>query len=370
MALAIVIIAETGRLPVDNPSTHLELTMIHEAMVLEYAGPKLALVEWASGMRLTVLLALVANLFLPWGVAGAHPSCSRYSSVSWRSPSRSRVLAGVLAAGEVFIAKLRLFRVPELLAGSFLLALLAVTASYFFATRPADLRPMQDPHERGQMTQATYNGVLNLAAGAFLLAAVLIVWRRELRAIVALLAWQGMALAAIPLTEGIYQHDAALITVGVVVLLLRAVVLPLLLARAVGTEDHERRESTPLVNTTASLLITAGLTVLAYAVTRPIIALDPSPATRAVPAAFAVILIAVFVMVSRRRALSQAVGFMMLDNGIAATAFLITAGVPLIVELGASLDVLFAVLVLGLLTGHMRRTFGGTDLDQLRELRD
>ena len=69
VALVIVIIAETGRLPVDNPATHLELTMVHEAMVLEYAGPRLALVEWASGMRLTVLLALLANLFLPWGIA-------------------------------------------------------------------------------------------------------------------------------------------------------------------------------------------------------------------------------------------------------------------------------------------------------------
>jgi hydrogenase-4 component E len=220
------------------------------------------------------------------------------------------------------------------------------------------------------MTQTTYAGLLDLAAGAFLLTAVLIVWRRELRAIVRLLAWQGMALAAIPLVEGVYQGDRAIVTVGVIVLLLKALVLPVLLGRAVGTEDQERRESTPLVNTTASLLVTAGLTVLAYAVTRPIIALDPTEATRAVPAAFAVILIAVFVMVSRRRALSQAVGFLMLDNGIAATGFLITAGVPLIVELGASLDALFAVLVLGVLTGRMRRAFGDTDLDQLRELRD
>jgi len=220
------------------------------------------------------------------------------------------------------------------------------------------------------MTQTTYAGLLDLAAGAFLLSAVLIVWRRELRAIVRLLAWQGVALAAIPLVEGIYQRDGAIVTVGVIVLLLKALVLPVLLGRAVGTEDQERRESTPLVNTTASLLITAGLTVLAYAVTRPIIALDPTEATRAVPAAFAVILIAVFVMVSRRRALSQAIGFLMLDNGIAATGFLITAGVPLIVELGASLDALFAVLVLGVLTGRMRRAFGDTDLDQLRELRD
>jgi hydrogenase-4 component E len=220
------------------------------------------------------------------------------------------------------------------------------------------------------MTQTTYAGLLDLAAGAFLLTAVLIVWRRELRAIVRLLAWQGMALAAIPLVEGVYQGDRAIVTVGVIVLLLKALVLPVLLGRAVGTQDQERRESTPLVNTTASLLITAGLTVLAYAVTRPIIALDPTEATRAVPAAFAVILIALFVMVSRRRALSQAVGFLMLDNGIAATGFLITAGVPLIVELGASLDALFAVLVLGVLTGRMRRAFGDTDLDQLRELRD
>ena len=68
--------------------------------------------------------------------------------------------------------------------------------------------------------------------------------------------------------------------------------------------------------------------------------------------------------------MSQAIGFLMLDNGIAATAFLITAGVPLIVELGASLDILFAMIVLGVLTDRMRLSFGDTDLNQLRELRD
>jgi formate hydrogenlyase subunit 4 len=134
VALAIVIIAETGRLPVDNPSTHLELTMIHEAMVLEYAGPKLALVEWASGMRLTVLLGLIANLFLPWGIASAHPSMLAILIGLLAISIKIAVLAAVLATVEVFIAKLRYFRIPELLAGSFLLALLAVTASYFFAT--------------------------------------------------------------------------------------------------------------------------------------------------------------------------------------------------------------------------------------------
>ncbi|MGK2882190.1 MAG: respiratory chain complex I subunit 1 family protein [Mycobacterium sp.] len=135
VALVVVIIAETGRLPVDNPATHLELTMVHEAMVLEYAGPRLAVVEWASGMRLTVLLALLANLFVPWGIADADPTASTLAVGVLAIAAKVVVLAVLLAGAEVFLAKLRLFRVPELLAGSFLLALLAVTAANFFVTR-------------------------------------------------------------------------------------------------------------------------------------------------------------------------------------------------------------------------------------------
>ncbi len=129
VALGIAVLAETGRLPVDNPSTHLELTMVHEAMVLESSGRDLAWLEVGSWLRLTALLGLVVNLAIPWGVA--------------TTPSLSAVLVGVVAivvklsaagmlvaAGEVFLAKLRLFRVPELLAGSFVLAFLAVTASF------------------------------------------------------------------------------------------------------------------------------------------------------------------------------------------------------------------------------------------------
>jgi formate hydrogenlyase subunit 4 len=136
VALAVAIVAETGRLPVDNPTTHLELTMVHEAMVLEYAGPDLAVVEWASMMRLTVFLGLLANLFAPWGIAaetatGAGLLALVLAGVAFAG--KLVVLGTALAAAEVFWAKLRLFRVPELLAGSFLLALLAVAASFFLA---------------------------------------------------------------------------------------------------------------------------------------------------------------------------------------------------------------------------------------------
>ena len=220
------------------------------------------------------------------------------------------------------------------------------------------------------MTESTFATLIDFAAGGLTLAAVLVVWRRDLRSIVRLLAWQGVALAAIPVVRGMHDADFELVGVGIAVLGLRAVTLPWLLARAVSAEQEEQREATPLVNTATSLLVAAGLTVGAFAITRPLVALQPSATTNAVPAAFTVVLISLFVMTTRRHAVSQAAGFLMLDNGIAATAFLLTAGVPLIVELGASLDVLFAVIVIGVLTGRLRRAFGGADLDRLQELHD
>ncbi|WP_310785122.1 hypothetical protein [Mycobacterium sp. Z3061] len=220
------------------------------------------------------------------------------------------------------------------------------------------------------MSDLDYSGVLDLAPGGLVLTAVLIVWRRDLRSIARLLALQGVALAAIPVILGVHGRDWELVGVGAALFVLRGVVLPGLLAHALGAEERQQREATPLVNTTASLLIAAALTVVALAVTRPVVDLDPGAAVSVVPAGLAVVLIAMFVMVTRRHAISQAAGFLMLDNGIAATAFLLTAGVPLIVELGASLDVLFALIVLGVLTGRLRRMLGGADLDRLQRLRD
>ena len=128
-ALFIVTLAETGRLPVDNPATHLELTMIHEAMVLEYSGRYLALIEWAAAVKLLVFFALLGNLFVPWGVARElTPEGLLLASGSFLL--KLIALAATIAVLETRIAKLRLFRVPELLSVSFVLALLAVSSSF------------------------------------------------------------------------------------------------------------------------------------------------------------------------------------------------------------------------------------------------
>jgi formate hydrogenlyase subunit 4 len=127
VAFFIVMLAETGRLPVDNPATHLELTMIHEAMVLEYSARHLALVEWASAMKLFLFLTLLANLFFPWGVpAQAAPTALLLGLLA--VAGKLAVLVVALATLETVVAKLRLFRVPELLAGSFALGVISVSA--------------------------------------------------------------------------------------------------------------------------------------------------------------------------------------------------------------------------------------------------
>jgi hydrogenase-4 component E len=219
------------------------------------------------------------------------------------------------------------------------------------------------------MSDALFIQLLDLAVALVLVCAFVVLWRRGLVAIVRALTVQGVALAGVAVLLGVHDHDAEPIIVALLLLVLKGGVLPGVLLRIVRTSD-ETREVEPLVNVPASLLAAAGLTLLAYATTRDVVALDPSPETKAIPIGVAVTLIGLFVMITRRKAVTQIVGFLLLDNGIALVAFLATAGVPLVVELGAALDVLLAVLILQVLANRMRAKFGGLDLDQLRELHD
>ncbi len=220
------------------------------------------------------------------------------------------------------------------------------------------------------MTDALRIQLIDVAAGTLLLTAVLVLWRRELSVIIRVYTVQGVALAGIAAVLAVDEGSAELGAVALGVLVLRAGVLPAVLRRALAGAGPERRITRPLVNVAASLLAAAVLTLLAFAVSQPLVDLAPSATTRAVPIGMALVLIGFFVLVTRRRALSQLIGFLLMDNGITAVGFLTTAGVGLVVEAGVALDVLLVVLVLQVLTSRMRDVFGRTDLDELRELHD
>ena len=130
-ALFIVLLAETGRLPVDNPATHLELTMIHEAMLLEYSGRYLAFMEWGAAIKQLVLMALLANLFFPLGLAADATPVALGLGLLW-FVGKLLVLAGAVVLVETTNAKLRLFRVPDLLSAAFILAMLALVSTFLF----------------------------------------------------------------------------------------------------------------------------------------------------------------------------------------------------------------------------------------------
>lgn len=219
------------------------------------------------------------------------------------------------------------------------------------------------------MSEEVFNASIDVAVGVALVSAAVVLWRRRLAGIIHALAVLGAALAAVPLLIGLHERQLEPVAVAVGIGVLKAAVIPAVLLRMLRGHGEDR-ETDPLVNVPASLLAGAVLTVFAYLVCAPIVALDGAAPVRAVPVGVAIALIGFFVLISRRRAVAQVVGFLLVENGITLVAFLSTGGVPLIVELGASLDVLFAVLVLQVLTARMRSKFGDTDLNRLKELHD
>jgi formate hydrogenlyase subunit 4 len=143
IALVMVAIAENSRIPIDNPATHLELTMVHEAMVLEYSGRHLAMLELASALKLTLYLSLIACLFTPWGLAATPGSADGAAGIAAALPAAAYIVgvaafavklgvgAVLLAIFETAIAKMRVFRVPEFLGAALMLGLLGTLLLFF-----------------------------------------------------------------------------------------------------------------------------------------------------------------------------------------------------------------------------------------------
>jgi len=134
VGLVMVAIAENGRVPVDNPATHLELTMVHEAMVLEYSGRHLALIELSSSLKLILYVSLLACLFAPWGIAAVGASLPALPVGIAAYFGKLAVGGFLLALFETSIAKMRVFRVPEFLGVALMLGLLATLLRFVSAS--------------------------------------------------------------------------------------------------------------------------------------------------------------------------------------------------------------------------------------------
>jgi len=218
------------------------------------------------------------------------------------------------------------------------------------------------------MSEPVFARVMTLASSLVLLAGIAILWRRSLPAYIRSFARQSFFIVLAVLLLAIRERDRELALVALLMFALKVLFMPAVLRRVqrrIGAEADVR----PYVNTPVSLAIAGLLTLAAYTVAQPVVALSHLPTRGGLPLALASVFVGLFIVASRRSALSQIVGFLIMENGIALLAVLATYGVPLIVELGVFLDVLLGFLVMQVFVYRIRETFETTDVDRLRSLR-
>ena len=203
--------------------------------------------------------------------------------------------------------------------------------------------------------EAAFSRLTMTAASAMLLLALVVLWRRHVTAYITAFRTQSIALALTGAVVARYGHVPELFFVSAMILILKGWIVPWVLS-SIEARRHSTRELHPLLNTEASLLVCGALTVAAYEISRPLAEVMNLATRGGLPVALALIFVSLFIVVSRREAVAQIVGFLMLENGIALLALLGAYGVPLVVELGVFLDVLLGVLVMQAVVYHIYET--------------
>jgi len=198
---------------------------------------------------------------------------------------------------------------------------------------------------------------------------ILLIVRARLEGQVRVFALQSVVLAFLSVLIAIYTDSFQLFGVGVALVIVKVVVIPRVLNRAVAKIGISR-VAAPYLGTAPALIVCVLLAIIAFYVMTPLAASNPLPTADAMPLAFAGVLIGFFIMVDRRRAVTQILGFLMLENGIFLLALLTTYGVPFIVEMGVFLDVLVAVLIMEVFVYHIKDNFDSIDVGELGKLKE
>ena len=207
-----------------------------------------------------------------------------------------------------------------------------------------------------------------LGSSLTLLCAFILLGRRGVPAYVDAFAWQSIVLAGVTTVVAHYGRRPDLYWVAALLVIVKGVAIPRLLQRMERRFPAER-ELEPYVNTATSLVIAGLLVLVGYGISRPLVALSRLPTRAGMPLAMGLILVSLFVLVSRKKAITQVIGFLMLENGLALLAVLGTYGIPLIVELGVFLDALLGFLVMQIFIYRIHETFESIDVERLNRLR-
>ena len=214
----------------------------------------------------------------------------------------------------------------------------------------------------------TFSQLVMLSAGGMLVAALIPLWRKGVPAYITAFRWQSWLLALLTALVGYFGRDPQLYGVAILIVALKGVAMPALL-RTMDRRFGHQRELKPYVNPETALLIAGVLVLFAYVLARPWMEVTTLPTRGGLPLAMALLFISLLIIVNRKKAITQVIGFLMLENAIALLAVVGTYGVPLLVELGVFLDALMGFLVMQIFVYQIHETFETIDVDQLTRLK-
>ena len=216
---------------------------------------------------------------------------------------------------------------------------------------------------------AVFSQLSVLGSSLVLIFGLILLWRRGVTAYISAFTWQSIVLSAVTAIVAYFGKDHELYWVAAGLLLLKGLVIPRLL-KQMARRFAAERELEPYVNTATSLLIGGLLVLLAYVVTSPLVSVSRLPTRTGMPLAMGLVFVSLFVIISRKKALTQVLGFLMLENAIALLAVLGTHGIPIIVEIGVFLDVALGFIVMQVFVYQIHETFESLDVGQLNRLRE
>lgn len=216
--------------------------------------------------------------------------------------------------------------------------------------------------------RSLFSQLVMLGSSGMLLTALIVLWRKGIGAYISAYRWQSWLLAGLTAVIGYFGGDRQLYWIAGALLLVKGIAIPAVLRtmqRRVGIQP----QIAPYVNTQTSLLIAGLLVVFAYVLARPWMLVSTLPTREGLPVAMAILFVSLFIIVSRRKAITQVIGFLMLENAIALLAAVGTHGVPLLVEIGVFLDALMGFLVMQIFVYQIHETFDSIDVDRLTRLK-
>jgi formate hydrogenlyase subunit 4/hydrogenase-4 membrane subunit HyfE len=353
IALILVALAENARYPVDNPATHLELTMVHEAMILEYSGPYLAMLEYASAIKLTVFALLVANVIFPdtLVIAGAGMSFAAVFAGFLSAAVKVTIGMVLLALLETTIVKMRFYRMQEYLSLAFMSALAGMIITLY---------------ARSGNVAVQYHAFFAALALIFV---VLLFGRVRLNAILRYYALSSLAIAGVAFGLSFLRPEERehLWIFAVVTILVKTIAVPYIVS-------YIQRRYRKIVSL-ASFLRPASSYLLAMAIlgatffaVRQITLAGVIGYSNMLYISVAMIALGLAMMIVHRNVFSQIVGLLIIENGIAIFVLVTVESLPLLIEMGVFSVAIISAFILSMLSARIRQFYDSTDTEKLRNL--